>query len=265
MVGKPLLVAAIASVFAVLLVASITMNQPIAQAQEEETVLTCVLSEENQDEESVVKCIVPPVEEEPVEEVVDAEPYIANTYPLELPVMPESYPVRVFAKIDGISGGSIREGHEGEIELRNYFFSAAPDEGITLSDAGTFSEVTILKMSDESTPMLVTAAGDQAEFDTILLSVRDTGAAADTVQVLLVDTQMTTLRHTSESDDWYYQPGWTWEEMTFTFDKILVKYQAIDADGNATGNPTISGWDVSKRQPIHGDSWGNYLTWTDNN
>lgn len=98
-----LLVTAIASALAVLLVASIIMTQTIAQAQEE-AVLTCVLSEDRDEEESVVKCIVPPVEEEPVEE--ETEPYIGNTYPMELPVMSESYPVRVFAKIDGIGGRS---------------------------------------------------------------------------------------------------------------------------------------------------------------
>lgn len=95
-----------------------------------------------------------------------------------------------------------------------------PDE-VSINDVGEFSEVTILKMTDASTLALIAAAGDQIEFDTILLSLCDTGASADRVQVLLVDTQLKTLRHTSESDDWYYQPRWTWEEMTFTFDKIL--------------------------------------------
>lgn len=261
MVGKTLLVTAIASVLAVLLVASIAVAQPIAQAQEEETVLTCILSDD-QDQESVVKCIVPPpVEEEPVEEE-DAEPYIANTYPMELPVMPESYPVRVYAKIDGIAGGATAPGHEGEIEIRNYFFSAAPGDNL-LKDEGEFSEVTILKMSDASTPALITAVGDQTEFDTVLLSVRDTGASADRIQVLLVDTQLKTLRHTSESDDWYYQPGWPWEEMTLSFSKVLVRHQEIDAQGNPVGDPVISGWDITAGKPIHDSAWPNFLTWTD--
>jgi type VI protein secretion system component Hcp len=235
MFRKKLVIAATASMLSVLLIVFANTGQPIAQAQEE------------------------PIA--PVEQVVE-DTYKPNTYAMELPVMPESYPVRLYAKIDGITGGVNVTGHEGEFEIRNYFFNTFPDES-SLNEDGIFSELTILKMSDVSTPDLIAAAGNLEEFDTILLSTREAGASVDSLQVLFVDTQLKTLRHTSQSDDWYYQPGWTWEEMTFTFDKIIFKYQEIDSEGNPVGEPAVKGWDTTAKNEIVAEAWNSYLTWDD--
>jgi len=47
------------------------------------------------------------------------------------------------------------------------------------------------------------------------------------------------------------------------FRQNLVKYQAIDADGDPVGEPVISGWDMNERDTIDSTAWNGYLTWNE--
>lgn len=157
-----------------------------------------------------------------------------------------------FLKIDGIKGESTDEKHKDWIEILSYNFgvsqmASAASPSATASAGGAradFQDLSIVKMMDKSSPMLVKACakGDPIKEVTLELC-RPTGNKSVYMEFKLTKVIVSSLSIGGGGG------GEPTESVTFNYGKIELTYTPFDRDGKAMGK-VPAGWDLTKNEPV---------------
>ncbi len=130
-----------------------------------------------------------------------------------------------FLKVADIPGASLRQGHEGEIEVHGLTFSMeAPHDVASGSRKGraTVDNVVVTKYYDQSSPYLKKALFDGIRISQVVFSALRTtdGEARDYLVVTLDDAAVT--KYAMQPAE--AQPGLIEERVGFSFQSITFNY-----------------------------------------
>jgi type VI secretion system secreted protein Hcp len=131
-----------------------------------------------------------------------------------------------FLKVPDITGPSVRDGHEDEIEIHGVEFEMqAPFDPNSLSRRGRVSlgMVNFIKHYDKSSPYLKKALFDNTLMDEVKFSARRTieGETSDYLVITLKDASVTnyTMKPSEEEPDLIEERvGFAYKNITFNYD-----------------------------------------------
>lgn len=157
-----------------------------------------------------------------------------------------------FLQIDGIKGESTDEKHKEWIEILSYNFgvsqmASAASPSATSASAGhraDFQDLSIVKMMDKASPMLVKACAKGDPIKEVKLELcRATGNKSVYMEYKLTKVIVSSV---SVGGGGGSEPT---ESVTFNFGKIELTYTPFDRDGKAMGK-VPAGWDLTKNEPV---------------
>lgn len=151
----------------------------------------------------------------------------------------------MFLKLDGISGESADSKHKGEIDIESFSFgvhqtgTAAAGGGMGAGKA-SFSDVSIVKKADKSSPNLMLKCAIGEHIASAMLTVRKAGGQQqEFYKIKLTDILVTSFQNTgSEGGDAI--PN---ESLSLNFSRIDFEYNEQDAKGGLKG-VVKAGYDV---------------------
>ena len=131
--------------------------------------------------------------------------------------------VAIFLKLDGFTGSSTAEKHVGEIELVSFHWSESNKGKPDPHDA------LVLKAIDANTPKLAEAVATGTAIPQAIITVRAVvgGKAADLVQYVFSDVQITAVSHTVIQR--------AEEQVQFKYARLVIRH--LGADGKAVESP----------------------------
>jgi type VI secretion system secreted protein Hcp len=143
-----------------------------------------------------------------------------------------------FLKMDGIDGESTDEKHKGELEIESWSWGASNSGSMGRGGGGgsgkaDFSDITVTKYVDKSTPKLLKAVAEGAHVKSMLLTCRKAGGAGGQVEYLkltLEDVMISSYKSTASSD----RPIPS-EEIGLNYAKIKFEYAPQKSDGAVEG------------------------------
>ena len=148
--------------------------------------------------------------------------------------------VKMYLKVDGITGSSADPGRQGWIDLQGY------GQGVTLpsgASVASFQPLKVLKRIDGTSPLLFTDAAQGAVLATVLLEVARASDGAVFFTIKLENALVASVSSTSDPSD---VPQ---ELVTFNFQKIQWTAVTINPDGS-NGGTTTGGWDLSQNKKV---------------
>jgi type VI secretion system secreted protein Hcp len=148
--------------------------------------------------------------------------------------------------VEGLAGESDLE--PGAIDLASFSFgvqnAVGPGGGGGGAGRATFSDITVVKKLDKSSPVLLRACASGQHFPTVIITARKAGGKQqEYLKYTLKDIIVTS-----------YQPGGTsnggrpMESLSFTFATITTEYREQLRDGSL-GPPIQTCWDVRTNRP----------------
>ena len=159
--------------------------------------------------------------------------------------------VDYFLKIDGIDGESTHSSHGGEIEILSWSWGAT--NAGTFSGGGgggagqvSFSDISIVKTLDKSSPKLFMATAQGEHMREVILSGaalttgKNDARSQDYYVITLSDVLVTSYQQSGSSGD--IVPT---ESVSMNFSKIKVEYRPQNADGSL-GDPVVAEWNVAE-------------------
>ena len=193
-----------------------------------------------------------------------------------------------FLKIDGIKGESQDLKHGGEIELLSFSMAVSQTNGGGYNGmmhggglgAGKvqYSDLTLLKRVDSSSPMLMVHCSCGTHFKEANLVVRKAGdmqTALEYMKIKFTDVIISSYKPRGNSQQHEFQmvhalgndfdikdnsqtPGvmkmygdeLPLETFSIGFSRIEFAYQPQGPDGNARGGPIMGGWDLKQNKKI---------------
>ena len=147
--------------------------------------------------------------------------------------------VEMFLRIEGIEGESTDKAHAREIDVQSYTLGATRGEATTTrtrSGSVTFSDFTIVKRMDKSSPKLLEAAATGKNHTAAVLSVRRAGEAQDFLRYTLRDVTVTSYQASGASDT-------PTEQVSLNFGLVEVEYAATGRDGSR-GEVVKASWNT---------------------
>ena len=157
-----------------------------------------------------------------------------------------------YLKIDGIQGEATDEKHKNEIEIESWHMSATNvGSGGKNSGLGTgkadFSDFSVTKLADKSTPKLLNAVGSGLHIPKILLTCRKAGGKGGQVEHLTVEMEGVFVPGYSVSaSDEHSVPR---ETAVFNYNKVTFSYAPQKTDGSLEGK-IVAGYDRTLNKAI---------------
>ena len=143
-------------------------------------------------------------------------------------------------EIDGISGDSTREGHEGAIELLSWSWGVSrdagrPGGGIGAGGRPDFDEVQVVAQLSSASPELIESCVTAQRHGAATLSVLRAGETdVELVRYELGDVQITNVEH-SDADE-----GTPVEELALSYRAFTITFTTQDEDGSAGRQTTFA-------------------------
>jgi type VI secretion system secreted protein Hcp len=157
-----------------------------------------------------------------------------------------------YLTMEGVTGESRRTGHEGEIELKSFSFSATNPPSIGRGSGGGTGKVSLstfsfLKDTDAASAELFKACSQGYHFPKAKVTLYKAGGQGGPLDYLIFEFEEVYIAHISWSGS--EGGGIPLESVDFAFGKIIVTYNQQDEAGNSLG-AFMGGWDVNKSEPV---------------
>lgn len=158
-----------------------------------------------------------------------------------------------YLTVEGVESESLREGHEGEIEVLAFQFGGSNISSVGQGGGGgtgvvSLSEFTVQKKTDAGSAELFKHMCTGEHFPTAKLTLYKSGGSAGPLDYLVYDFEEVYCTNISWSGAEGGDPV-PHEAVSFSFGSVLVTYKIQGEDGTAQGNKT-GGWDVRTRTPL---------------
>jgi type VI secretion system secreted protein Hcp len=158
--------------------------------------------------------------------------------------------VDMFLKLDGISGESADSKHKGEIDIESFSFGVSqPGTSSTGGGGGSgkasFSDLSIVKKADKSSPNLMLKCATGEHIASALLTVRKAGGSQqEYYKIKLTDLLVSNFQNTGSGGD-----SIPIESLSLNFAKIEFEYNEQDSKGGLKG-VVKSGYDIKGNKKV---------------
>jgi len=136
----------------------------------------------------------------------------------------------VILKIDGITGESTVEGHEGEIDIITYSWNLSHNYSST---NGTLNvgPIIVIKYIDRASPILNYRLVTGYPFEEATLNFSKTGEYFEFLEIKMYNVRISKVSHGGMANDFRFT-----ESVSLVFDKVCYSYtpQRPDGSGDAT-------------------------------
>lgn len=157
-----------------------------------------------------------------------------------------------YMTVEGITGESLREGHEGEIELESFSFGGNNISSVGSGKGGgtgtvSLSEFSIMKKTDATSAELFQMMCDGEHFPTGKVTLYKSGGSAGPLDYLVYEFEELYV----SSINWSGADGpdpIPHETVSFAFGKVKITYSEQNKDGTKGGDH-VGSWDVRTRRP----------------
>ena len=165
----------------------------------------------------------------------------------------------IYVQIDGIQGPVTAKGLEGFIQVESFTSDIqrklATQPGSVANretSKPVFSEITLTKLVDKTTPLLFSEATVGASKSSAVIKFISTGSNLNeyltlTLSNVMVSGQSLDSRPTEMNSDAQERSDRPTETITLSFTKIEVKYTPYDSQNNV-GSPIPAGYDLETAQ-----------------
>lgn len=157
-----------------------------------------------------------------------------------------------YMTMEGVSGESQREGHEGEIEVISFSFGASNPSSIGIGGGGgtgttSLSSFNFMKKTDGASAEIFQHCCTGEHFPTAVMTLYKSGGAAGALPYLEYAFEEVYIDNIqwSGSDGGDNVPM---ESVSFSFGKVEITYTEQNPDGTAGGDH-VGTWDVRSGTP----------------
>ena len=158
--------------------------------------------------------------------------------------------VDAFLKLDGIDGESQDKEHKGEIDIIAWSWGGASTGSFNLGGGGasgkaSFSDLTLTKYYDKTSPNLMAKLADGTHIKEATLFARKAGgsSAIEFLTIKLSDVIITSVNFGGSGGEDRYT-----ETVSIAFAKFEVAYQAQKNDGAKDGGEIKAGWNIQSNE-----------------
>lgn len=142
-----------------------------------------------------------------------------------------------FLKIDGIEGESTDDKHKGELEIQAWSWGATNQGTFGAGGGGgagkaDFSDITISKYADKSTPKLLKAVAAGDHIKSMVLVCRKAGGQQQEYLKLTLEDVLISSYHSSAAGGSSPIPS---ESISLNYGKIKYEYKPQKTDGSLEG------------------------------
>jgi len=157
-----------------------------------------------------------------------------------------------YLTVDGVTGESLRAGHEEEIEIISFNFGASNPSSVGVGKGGGVGTVNIssfnfMKKTDAASADLFKHCCSGRHFPTARLTLYKAGGDGGAVDYLIYEFEEVYVDDIqwsgSEGSD-----GIPMESVSFSFGKIVVTYNQQD-EGGAKSGSYMGSWDLRTKMP----------------
>lgn len=157
-----------------------------------------------------------------------------------------------YLTVEGVSGESTREGHEGEIELKAFAFGANNASSVGIGGGGgtgtvVLSSFNVHKKTDAASAELFQHCCTGEHFPTATLTMYKSGGAGGALPYLVYEFEEVYVENIS----WSGAEGGDnipEEDVSFAFGKVIITYTEQNVDGTAGGDH-VGSWDLRSGRP----------------
>lgn len=157
-----------------------------------------------------------------------------------------------YMTVEGVSGESKREGHEGEIEIISFNFGASNPSSVGVGGGGgtgtvNLSEFSVVKKTDAASAELFQHCCSGEHFPTGKVTLYKSGGGGGALDYLVYEFEELYVSSIqwSGSDSGDPVPE---EIVQFSFGKVEITYAEQNPDGTRGGDH-LGSWDVRTRTP----------------
>jgi type VI secretion system secreted protein Hcp len=158
--------------------------------------------------------------------------------------------VDIFLKLDGIKGESQDDKHKDEIHIESFSWGLA-QQGTNLMGGGggagkvTVHDISLQKVVDKSTPLLMLDCANGKHIPSGLITVRKAGEKPlEYLKIKLTDILISGVQESGHGGGDQFSEG-----VTLNFAKFEVEYTPQKADGS--GDSVVKmGWDVKANKKV---------------
>jgi len=157
-----------------------------------------------------------------------------------------------YLTVDGVTGESQRAGHEGEIEIISFDFSATNPSSVGIGKGGgvgavNLSSFNVMKKTDAASADLFKHCCSGKHFPTAKVTLYKAGGDGGALDYLVYEFEEVYVDHIqwsgAEGSD-----GIPSESVSFSFGKFVVTYNQQDEKGAKAGS-FMGSWDVRTKTP----------------
>lgn len=157
-----------------------------------------------------------------------------------------------YLKIEGLSGESLKEGHEGEIEVIGFSFGAQNQSSVGIGSGGgagvvSLGGMSIMKKTEAGSAELFQYICTGEHFPSAVLTMYKSGGSAGPLAYLTMEFE----ELYPVSINWSGSQGGDdvpSENVTFDFGKVTFTYSEQNSDGTKGGDH-VGSWDVRTKTP----------------
>ena len=157
-----------------------------------------------------------------------------------------------YLKIDGIDGESMAKGHEKQIEIESFSWGVSNTADSTKAGAGRvgkpkFQDMSIAKMLDKASPLLMQAVASGKAIKTVTLYGVTTGEASGQtfMTITLSDVLVSSFSESGASGG----GGAPQDSLSLNFTKITFDYKPQNPNGSL-GAAVHGGWDLKANKAV---------------
>ena len=156
-----------------------------------------------------------------------------------------------YLTVEGVTGESKRAGHEGEIEIISFDFTASNPSSVGTGSGGGIGAVQLssfnfVKKTDAASADLFKHCCSGKHFDKAKLTLYKAAGDAGALDYLIYEFEEVYVDHLNWSGSQGGDEGIPLESVSFSFGKIVVTYNQQDEKGAKAGS-YMGSWDVRSK------------------
>lgn len=157
-----------------------------------------------------------------------------------------------FLKIGDIEGESRDSMHSGEIEVLSWLWGVTQSGTMHKGSGGgsgkvSVKDITLTKVVDKSTPVLIQSCCNGTQFPEAKLVVRKAGGT-DSLEYLTITMSKVIITEVETGGDQRHEQ--ISEKVVLNFGEVSIDYQEQAADGSPAGGTIRSGWNIAGNRPL---------------
>ncbi|MGD2120803.1 MAG: type VI secretion system tube protein Hcp [Gemmatimonadota bacterium] len=158
-----------------------------------------------------------------------------------------------YLEVEGVSGESMRAGHEDQIEVISFDFSASNPSSVGIGSGGgvgavNLSSFNFMKKTDASSADLFKHCCSGKHFPTATLTLYKAGGDGGALDYLIYEFEEVYVDAINWSGSEGGGDGIPLEQVSFSFGKVVVTYNQQDEKGAKAGS-FMGSWDVRTKTP----------------